>query len=82
MKGRCALQLKLMYNSSRSTVLLEGEKFPSFSVDQGVAQDCSLSPFSFSVFISDLLNKIDGAQLGIQLSSGNKVGNIPSQMIL
>ena len=30
-----------MYNSSRSAVLLDGEKSPTFSVEQGVAQDCS-----------------------------------------
>ena len=30
----------------------------------------------FSVFITDLLNEIDRAQLGIQLNSGNKVGGI------
>ena len=61
------------YNSSRSTVLLEGEKSPTFSVEQGVVQGCSLSPILFSVFISDLVNEIDRAQLGIQLNSGIKV---------
>ena len=33
-----------MYEASRSTVLLEGEKSGMFSVEQGVAQGCSLSP--------------------------------------
>ena len=66
--------IKTMYNSSRSAVLLEGEKSPTFSVEQGVAQGCSLSPILFSVFISDLLGEIDRAQIGIQLKSGNQVG--------
>ena len=60
-----------MYNSSRSAFLLEGEKSTTSSIEQGVAQGCSLSPILFSAFISDLL-----AQIGIQLISGNKVGGI------
>ena len=48
----------------------------SFSVEQGVAQGCSLSPILFPVFISDLLEEIDRAQIGIQLKSGNKVGGL------
>ena len=61
--------IKAMYNSSRSAVLLEGEKSSTFSVEQGVAQGCRLSPILFSVFISDLLEEIDRAQIGIQLKS-------------
>ena len=67
-----------MYNSSRSAVLLECEKSSTFSVEQGVAQGCSLSPILFSVFISDLPDEIDRAQIGIQLKSGNKVGGLLS----
>ena len=33
-----------MYEVSRSAVLLEGEKSTIFSLEQGVAQGCSLSP--------------------------------------
>ena len=33
-----------MYEVSRSAVLLEGEKSTAFSLEQGVAQGCSLSP--------------------------------------
>ena len=52
-KGKMWRVIKTMYNSSRSAVLLEGEKSSTFSVEQGVAQGCSLSPILFSVFISD-----------------------------
>ena len=72
-KGKMWHVIKTMYNSSRSLLLLEGEKSSTFRVEQGVAQGCSLSPILFSVFISDLLDEIDRPQIGIQLKSGNKV---------
>ena len=64
-RGLIIILVKTMYNSSRSAVLLEGEKSSTFSVEQGVAQGCSLSPILFSVFISGLLEEIDRAQMGI-----------------
>ena len=54
MKGKMWRVIKTVYNSSRSAVLLEGEKSPTFSAKQGVVQGCSLSPILFLVFISDL----------------------------
>ena len=44
MQGKMWRVIKRMYESSRSTVLLEGEKSEVFNVEQGVAQGCSLSP--------------------------------------
>ena len=75
-KGRMWRVIKKMYEASRSTVLLEGEKSAMFSVEQGVAQGCSLSPILFSVFINDLLKDVEQAELGIQLSSGKRVGGM------
>ena len=75
-KGKMWRVIKTRYNSSRSAVLLEGEKSSTFSIEQGVAQCCSLSPILFSVFVSDLLEEIDRAQIGIQLKSSNKVGGL------
>ena len=43
--------IKKMYESSKSAVLLEGEKSDTFTIEQGVAQGCSLSPILFSVFV-------------------------------
>ena len=40
-----------MYEASISAVYLEGEKSAVFSLEQSVAQGCSLSPILFSVFI-------------------------------
>ena len=75
-KGRMWRVIKKMYMSSRSMVLLEGEKSDSFNVEQGVAQGCSLSPILFSVFINDLLKEVEQAELGIQLSSGKTIGGM------
>ena len=43
-KGRMWRVIKKMYESSKSAVLLEGEKSDTFTIEQGVAQGCSLSP--------------------------------------
>ena len=75
-KGRMWRVIKKMYEVSRSAVLLEGEKSPTFTLEQGVAQGCSLSPILFSVFIDDLLREVEKADLGIQLGGGKKVGGM------
>ena len=72
-KGRMWHVIKKMYEVSRSAVLLEGEKSTMFSLEQGVAQGCSLSPILFS---DDLLREVERANLGRQLGSGKKVGGM------
>ena len=72
-KGRMWCVIKKMYEASRSTVLLEGEKSDMFSVEQGVAQGYSLSPI---LFINDMLKDVQQAELGIQLSTGKRVGGM------
>ena len=49
-------------------MLLEGEKSEAFSLEQGVAQGCSLSPILFTVFINDLLVEVEEAGLVVQLN--------------
>ena len=75
-KGRMWRVIKKMYEVSRGAVLLEGEKSTTFSLEQGVAQGCSLSPILFSVFIDDLLREVEKADLGIQIGGGKKVGGM------
>ena len=72
-KGRMWHVIKKMYEVSRSA---EGEKSTTFSLEQGVAQGCSLSPILFSVFVDDLLREVEKADLGIQLGGGKKVGGM------
>ena len=57
-----------MCESSRSAVLLGGEKSEVFNVEQGVGQGCSLSPILFSVFINCLLVAVEQAGLGMEMS--------------
>ena len=75
-RGRMWRVIKRMYEASRSAVLLDGEKSASFSVEQGVAQGCSLSPILFSVFINDLLKEVEKAELGIHLGEGGRIGGM------
>ena len=44
MQGKMWRVIKGMYESSRSAVLLEGEKSEVFNVEQGVAQGCTVKP--------------------------------------
>ena len=68
--------IKKMYESSKSAVLLEGEKSDAFTIEQGVAQGCSLSPILFPVFINDLLKEVEQTGLGIQSDCGKTVGGM------
>ena len=65
-----------MYEFPRSAVFLEGEKSNTSILEQGVAQDCSLSPILFSVFINDLLIEVEKAGLGVQLNNGKNIGGL------
>ena len=47
-----------------------------------MAQDCSLSPTLFSVFINDLLIEVEKAGLGVQLNNGRSTGGLLLQMTL
>ena len=66
-----------MYDSSKSAVLLDGERSEAFHVEQGVAQGCSLvSPILFCIFINGLLREVEEAEIGIDLSSGGRLGGL------
>ena len=76
MQGKMWRVIKGMFESSRSAVLLEGDKSEVCNVEQGVAQGCSLSPILFSMFINGRLVAVEQAGLGIELSDGGKVGGL------
>ena len=65
--------IKRMYESSKSAVSLDGERSEAFDVEQGVAQGCRIL---FSVFINGLLREVEEAEIGIDLSSGGRLGGL------
>ena len=68
-KGRMWRVIKKMYEASRSTVLRRGEvSYVRCRTRRG--------SLSLSVFINDLLKDEEQAELGIQLSSGKRVGGM------
>ena len=75
-RGKMWRVIDRMYESSKSAVLLDGERSEAFDVEQGVAQGCSLSPILFSVFINGLLREVEEAEIGIDLSSGGRLGGL------
>ena len=74
-RGKMWRVIRRMYESSKSAMLLDGEQFEAFDVEQGVGQGCSLSPILFSVFIKRLLSEVEEADAG-KLSSGGRLGGL------
>ena len=58
---------------SKSSVLLDGKQSKASSVEQGVAQGCSLSPI---LFINELLSEVERADLGIELKGEGKISGL------
>ena len=56
-----------------SAVLLEGEKSKPFNIGQGVAQGCSMSPILFYIFINQLLDEVEKAEIGITMRKEENV---------
>ena len=56
-------------------MFLEGEKSDTFSLEQGVAQGCSLSPIlHVFCFIHDLLIEVERqGYIGVQLNNGKSI---------
>ena len=49
---RGKMEIKRIYEYSKSGVLLDGERSEAFDVEQGVAQGCSLSPILCFPYLS------------------------------
>ena len=55
-----------------SCVFLEGKSSEFFSINQEVAQGCTLSPTLFLIYINGLLNEIEKCpELGVKFSKIN-----------
>ena len=72
-RGKMWQVIKEMYAESKGVVFLGGEKSEGFSVEQGVAEGCSLSRIHSFVFINNFLKEIDQAEPDLQLDSGKRI---------
>ena len=75
-RGRMWRVNKNMYDITKNSVLLEGEKSKLFNIGQGVQGCCSMSPILFSIFINQLLDEVEKAAIGITIKKDVKVGGL------
>ena len=68
-RGKMWRIVRSLYLKNRSCVYLEGKTSGFFSVNQGVAQGCTLSPTLFLIYIDGLLRELEGCpDLGVKFS--------------
>ena len=68
-KGKLWRVVRSLYATNKSCILLEGKSSECFSINQGVAQGCTLSPTLFWINIIGLLNEIEKCtKLGVKIS--------------
>ena len=71
-KGKLWRVVRSLYANNRSCVFFEGKSCEFFSINQGVAQVCTLSPTLFLIYINGLLNEIEKCpELGVKFSKKN-----------
>ena len=74
-KGKMWRVVRSLYVNNRSCVYLDGKSSEFFTVNQGVAQGCTLSPTLFLIYINGLLCEIEKSQhLGVKFSENNMPG--------
>ena len=76
-KGKVWRVVRSLYANNRSCVCLEGKSSEFFSINQGVAQCCTLSPTLFLIYINGLLNEIEKCpELGVKFSKTKMSGHL------
>ena len=74
-KGKMWRVVRSLYVNNRSCIFLEGKSSDYFSINQGVAQGCTLSPTLFLIYINGLLCEIDKhSELGVKFSKNKLSG--------
>ena len=57
-----------MYTGCFSRIEINGRLGRRFKVDKGLAQGCVLSPLLFTIYIDDLLRKLEASGVGAKVA--------------
>ena len=66
--------MKNMTECARSAVMLDGEILKYVDILQGAAQGCTLPPYSFDVYINDMIVAAEAAKQGVTVGEDTVSG--------
>ena len=69
-RGKMWRILRVIYKKVESCVLVSGDKTDWFDVETGVRQGCVLSPILYALFINGLIDQLNRANLGVEITPG------------
>ena len=72
-KGKMWRVVRSLYANNRSCIFMEGKYSDYFSINQGVAQDCTFSPTLSLIYIDGLLCEIKkGPELSVKFQKNGR----------
>ena len=73
-RGKIKRMMKNMTECARSVVMLDGEISKYVDILQGAAQGCTLPPYSFEVYINDMIVAAEAAKQGVTVGEDTVSG--------